>query len=130
MAVGHRVVHGGERYAQPVLIDNQVLADLVRLIPLVPLHQPHNLAAIRAVSESHPQLRQVACFDTAFHRHRPAVSERFGLPFELKETVYSCVLGLAPGLSLDDVRVGTEVDLIIPETCSSINIRRNKPCPS
>jgi acetate kinase len=85
VAVGHRVVHGGEQYAQPVLIDNQVLTDLDRLIPLVPLHQPHNLAAIRAVSKSHPQLLQVACFDTAFHRHRSAVSERFGLPFELFE---------------------------------------------
>jgi acetate kinase len=85
VAVGHRVVHGGRHYAQPVLIDDQVLADLTRLIPLVPLHQPHNLAAIRAVSKSHPQLRQVACFDTAFHRQRSAVSERFGLPFELFE---------------------------------------------
>ncbi len=84
-AVGHRVVHGGEQYAQPVLIDDQVLAELNRLIPLVPLHQPHNLAAIRAVSKSHPQLPQVACFDTAFHRHRPAESERFGVPFELYE---------------------------------------------
>jgi acetate kinase len=85
VAVGHRVVHGGEQYAQPVLIDDQVLADLTRLVPLVPLHQPHNLAAIRAVSKSQPPLRQVACFDTGFHRQRPAVSERFGLPFELFE---------------------------------------------
>ncbi len=85
VAVGHRVAHGGEHYAQAVVIDAQVIADLTRLIPLVPLHQPHNLAAMRAVSKSHPQLPQVACFDTAFHRHRPAVSERFGLPFELYE---------------------------------------------
>jgi acetate kinase len=84
-AVGHRVVHGGEHYAQPVLVDDQVVSDLNRLIPLVPLHQPHNLAAIHAVSKSHPEMPQVACFDTAFHRHRPAVSERFGLPFELYE---------------------------------------------
>ena len=85
LAVGHRVAHGGEQYAQPVLIDERVIADLKRLIPLVPLHQPHNLAAMYAVSKSHPKLPQVACFDTAFHRHRPAVSERFGLPFELYE---------------------------------------------
>jgi acetate kinase len=84
-AVGHRVVHGGEQYAQPVLVDDQVVSDLNRLIPLVPLHQPHNLAAIHAVSKSHPEMPQVACFDTAFHRHRRAVSERFGLPFELYE---------------------------------------------
>jgi len=85
LAVGHRVVHGGEQYAQPVRIDAQVLAELTRLVPLVPLHQPHNLAAIRAVAKSHPELAQVACFDTAFHRGHAAVSERFGLPFELYE---------------------------------------------
>ena len=85
LAVGHRVAHGGEHYAQAVLIDEQVVADLKRLIPLVPLHQPHNLAAMHAVSKSHPKLPQVACFDTAFHRHRRAVSERFGLPFDLYE---------------------------------------------
>lgn len=85
MAVGHRVAHGGERYARPVLIDGEVLEELNRLIPLVPLHQPHNLAAIRAVAGRDPKLPQVACFDTAFHRGRAAVSERMGLPFELYE---------------------------------------------
>jgi acetate kinase len=85
VAVGHRVAHGGERYAEPVLIDEQVLGELNRLVPLVPLHQPHNLAAIRAVARSNPGLPQVACFDTAFHRGRAAVSERLGLPFELCE---------------------------------------------
>ena len=85
LAVGHRVVHGGERYAQPVLVDEQVLAELNRLIPLVPLHQPHNLSAIRAVARSDPELPQVACFDTAFHRGHAAVSERLGLPFEFYE---------------------------------------------
>jgi acetate kinase len=85
LAVGHRVAHGGERYAQPVLIDDQVISDLTRLIPLVPLHQPHNLAGIRAVSDSRPELPQVACFDTSFHWHRPEVSKRLGLPFELYE---------------------------------------------
>jgi len=85
LAVGHRVVHGGEQYAQPVLVDEQVLAELNRLIPLVPLHQPHNLSAIRAVARSDPELPQVACFDTAFHRGHAAVSERLGLPFEFYE---------------------------------------------
>ncbi len=84
-AVGHRVVHGGERYSEAVLIDEEVLAELTRLIPLVPLHQPHNLSAIRAVAKSDPQLPQVACFDTAFHRGHAPVSERLGLPFELYE---------------------------------------------
>jgi acetate kinase len=83
--VGHRVVHGGERYTEAVRIDEEVLAELNRLIPLVPLHQPHNLSAIRAVAKSDPGLAQVACFDTAFHRQRAAVSERLGLPFELYE---------------------------------------------
>jgi acetate kinase len=85
MAVGHRVAHGGERYGQPVLIDEDVLRELNRLIPLVPLHQPNNLAAIRAVISRDPDLPQVACFDTAFHCGRPAVSERMGLPFDLFE---------------------------------------------
>jgi acetate kinase len=85
MAVGHRVAHGGERYGQPVLIDEDVLGELNRLIPLVPLHQPNNLAAIRAVISRDPDLPQVACFDTAFHCGRPAVSERMGLPFDLFE---------------------------------------------
>ena len=71
IAVGHRVVHGGAHYARPVLIDETVYAELESLIPLAPLHQPHNLAAIRAVREWQRQTPQVACFDTAFHRtHR------------------------------------------------------------
>ena len=85
LAVGHRVAHGGEQHAQPVIIDEQAVSELIRLIPLVPLHQPHNLASIRAVAKSHPELPQVACFDTAFHRQRPAVSDRFALPYDLYE---------------------------------------------
>ncbi|TVQ85715.1 MAG: acetate/propionate family kinase [Chromatiaceae bacterium] len=80
IAVGHRVAHGGERYADPVLIDPKVTEDLAALIPLVPLHQPNNLAAIRAVATDLPDLPQVACFDTGFHRGRPLVSEQFALP--------------------------------------------------
>jgi acetate kinase len=85
LAVGHRVVHGGETYRQPVRIDGDVITALTRLIPLVPLHQPNNLAAIRAVAAEHPDLPQVACFDTAFHRGREAVTERFALPYALFE---------------------------------------------
>lgn len=79
-AVGHRVVHGGIDYAMPTRIDDGVIADLERLIPLAPLHQPHNLAGIRASRTSFPNAAQVACFDTAFHRHHPWVSDTFALP--------------------------------------------------
>jgi acetate kinase len=82
-AVGHRVVHGGDAYARPVLIDDAVLTALVRLIPLAPLHQPHHLAAIRAVRAALPELPQIACFDTAFHRTQPAVAQSFALPREI-----------------------------------------------
>ena len=85
LAIGHRVAHGGSEFSAPVLIDDAVMQALTRLVPLVPLHQPHNLAAIRAVSHNHPDLPQVACFDTGFHLNRPAVSERFALPYELYE---------------------------------------------
>ncbi|MCF7982854.1 MAG: acetate/propionate family kinase [Thiohalocapsa sp.] len=85
MAVGHRVAHGGEQYSRPVRITAEILRALTGLIPLVPLHQPNNLAAIRAVATDHPALPQVACFDTAFHRGRPKVTEQFGLPRALLE---------------------------------------------
>ncbi|SIO60435.1 acetate kinase [Singulisphaera sp. GP187] len=77
---GHRVVHGGTRFTGPVRIDAAVLAALDELVPLAPLHQPHSLAAIRAVAEHVPDLPQVACFDTAFHRGQPAVAQLFALP--------------------------------------------------
>lgn len=80
VGVGHRVVHGGTRFAGPARIDDGVLAALDALVPLAPLHQPHNLAAVRAVTRLAPQLPQVACFDTAFHRTQPEVAQRFGLP--------------------------------------------------
>lgn len=80
LAIGHRVVHGGSKFIEPTLVDESVLAQLEKLIPLVPLHQPHNLAAIRAVAKLRPDLPQVACFDTAFHQGRAKVTERLGLP--------------------------------------------------
>jgi acetate kinase len=85
IGVGHRVAHGGTRFAGPVLIDRDVVAELERLVPLVPLHQPHNLAPIRTLLERNPEARQVACFDTSFHRTNPPVSQYFGLPFEYAE---------------------------------------------
>jgi acetate kinase len=84
-AVGHRVVHGGEIYSQPVKVDRQVLQTLETLIPLVPLHQPHNLLPIRTLLELAPHLIQVACFDTAFHRTNPMVAQNFALPRALTE---------------------------------------------
>jgi acetate kinase len=79
-AVGHRLVHGGIDFSGPTLIDDAVLAKLEALVPLAPLHQPANLAGIRAVRTHHPTLAQVACFDTAFHRGHPEVADRFALP--------------------------------------------------
>jgi len=80
LGVGHRVVHGGVDYAQPVRIDPAVLEKLEALCPLAPLHQPHNLAGIRAVAAVLPDLPQVACFDTAFHRAHPDVADWYALP--------------------------------------------------
>lgn len=80
VAVGHRIVHGGAKFTKPLLIDPQILAELEALIPLAPLHQPHNLAAIRAVSLHASQLPQVACFDTSFHRGQPGLAQLFALP--------------------------------------------------
>jgi acetate kinase len=80
LAVGHRVVHGGTRFAEPVVVDDRVLQYLDGLSPLAPLHQPHNLSAIRAVRVRLANVPQVACFDTAFHRRHPAVADRFALP--------------------------------------------------
>ena len=84
-AAGHRVVHGGARFSTPVLIDATVLGDLERLVPLAPLHEPHNLAAIRALARLKPALPQVACFDTAFHRAQPAVAQAYALPRALSD---------------------------------------------
>ena len=82
-AIGHRVVHGGPDYSEPVVIDDTVLDRLETFSPLAPLHQPNNLAPIRAVRARQPQLLQVACFDTAFHRGHPEVADRYALPEQL-----------------------------------------------
>jgi acetate kinase len=82
MAVGHRVVHGGADYARPVLVDEAVFTALEALVPLAPLHQPHNLAVIRALRASRPELPQVACFDTAFHRSHPQLADLYALPLD------------------------------------------------
>ena len=84
-AVGHRVVHGGPDHAGPVLIDDALLAELERFVPLAPLHQPHNLAPIRALRAARPDLPQVACFDTAFHAGQSWVERSFALPRALTD---------------------------------------------
>ena len=78
--VGHRVVHGGLEFMAPTLVDAPVLSRLERYNPLAPLHQPHNLAAIRLLLEQLPGVPEVACFDTAFHRTIPEIAQRFALP--------------------------------------------------
>jgi len=82
LGVGHRVVHGGLDYTQPVRLTPEVLATLEQLIPLVPLHQPHNLAPVRLLMERRPELPQVACFDTSFHRTNPHIAQLYALPLE------------------------------------------------
>jgi acetate kinase len=83
VAVGHRVVHGGAAFTAPTLLNSEVVSRLTQLAPLAPLHQPHNLACIHAVTRLRPDLPQVACFDTAFHRGRAPVTEHFALPESL-----------------------------------------------
>jgi len=83
IGVGHRVVQGGLDYPAPVRVDAGVLAGLERFVPLMPLQQPHNLAPIRRLLERLPELPQVACFDTSFHRTAPEVAQMFALPAEL-----------------------------------------------
>ncbi len=85
LAVGHRVVHGGEHFSAPTRLDAQSIKQLEALIPLAPLHQPHNLAGIHALQQLLPDVPQIACFDTAFHRTQPEIAQRFGLPKALSE---------------------------------------------
>lgn len=85
VAVGHRVVHGGLDYAAPVRLTAEIVGHLERFIPLAPLHQPHNLEPIRLLLANRPDLPQVACFDTAFHRRQPELAQSFALPPEITE---------------------------------------------
>ncbi len=85
IAVGHRVVHGGIEYSRPTLVNAEVIAKLEKLIPLAPLHQPHNLVPIWVMTNRRPELPQVACFDTAFHRTQPELAQAFALPSAITE---------------------------------------------
>jgi len=84
LGVGHRVVHGGPRYAVPVIVTPEVLAELRRLVPYAPLHQPYNLAGIEAVAKRRPDVPQVACFDTSFHRSLPPVAKLVPLTADVR----------------------------------------------
>src|SRR5215469_11839706 len=84
-ALGHRVVHGGLRYSRPARVTSELLAELEALVPLAPLHEPYNLAPIKMALTLNPDLPQVACFDTAFHRTAPDVDQAFALPYAFYE---------------------------------------------
>ena len=85
LAAGHRVVHGGEKFTRPALVTPEVLAQLDGYKPLAPLHEPHNLSSIRAISSLLPELPQVACFDTGFHTTQPWVAQAYALPRHITE---------------------------------------------
>src|SRR5215472_5723279 len=82
-ALGHRVVHGGLQHSRPARVTSELLAELEALVPLAPLHEPYNLAPIKMAMRFNPDLPQVACFDTAFHRTAPEVDQAFALPYSL-----------------------------------------------
>lgn len=115
-AVGHRVVHGGTLFGGPVRVDPNVLAELGKLNPLAPLHQPHNLAGIQALAELEPALPQVACFDTAFHHNLPQLAQRFALPREYYNKgirrygfhglSYEYIAGVLPEITGQDIACG------------------------
>jgi acetate kinase len=84
-ALGHRVVHGGLHHSRPARVTPELLAELEALVPLAPLHEPHNLAPIKMAMTLNPGLPQVACFDTAFHRTAPEVEQAFALPYSFFE---------------------------------------------
>jgi acetate kinase len=114
VAVGHRVVHGGEQFTAPVLLDEAILDQLEKLAPLAPLHQPHNLEPIRVINRIAPHVAQVACFDTAFHRTQPPVSQLYALPRDLSATgikrygfhglSYEYIASVLPGILGDAAR--------------------------
>ncbi|SER57087.1 acetate kinase [Nitrosomonas sp. Nm51] len=85
IAAGHRVVHGGEKFSSPVIVNEEILTDLKSFIPLAPLHQPYQTAAIEIFAQQYPGMLQAVCFDTAFHRNQPFVAQQFALPGTLRQ---------------------------------------------
>jgi acetate kinase len=86
LGVGHRIVHGGTKYGSPVRLNRQILDELAELIPLAPLHQPHNLGPVQTILEVVPHIPQIACFDTAFHRTQETIAQSFALPRHFTES--------------------------------------------
>ena len=135
VAVGHRVVHGGEQFTAPILLDDAILDQLEKLAPLAPLHQPHNLAPIRVINRLAPDIPQVACFDTAFHRTQPPVSQLYALPRDLSATgikrygfhglSYEYVASVLPGVVGDAAR-GRVVAAHLGNGCSMCAMRGGK----
>ena len=135
VGVGHRVVHGGARFAAPVVVDDSVLDELEKLVPLAPLHQPHNIAAVRALSAIQPYVPQVVCFDTAFHRTQPQVARAFALPRELSAAgverygfhglSYEYIAMTLPG-AVGDVANGRVVVAHLGNGCSMCAMRDRK----
>ena len=138
LGVGHRVVHGGARFAGPTMVTPEVLSELRKLVPLAPLHQPHNLAAIDAVSEQLPGVPQVACFDTSFHRGQPEVAELVPLPREIRDggvqrygfhgLSYEYIASILPDVAPDIARgrvivahLGSGASLCAMRDCKSID---------
>jgi acetate kinase len=119
VAVGHRVVHGGLEYTKPTVVNDHILEDLEQFVPLAPLHQPHNLAAIRNISKRFPDIPQVACFDTSFHTTIPAVAQAFALPRKFSEQglrrygfhglSYEYIASVLPGIDPEAARGRTVV---------------------
>ncbi len=85
IAAGHRVVHGGKEFSDPQRLTPEIMARLETFVPLAPLHQPHNLAGIRALTAVRPDLPQIGCFDTAFHHGQPALARLFALPLVYRQ---------------------------------------------
>lgn len=118
-AVGHRVVHGGSRYTRPVVVNREILTDLETFVPLAPLHQPHNLAAIRNIGRRFPGVPQVACFDTSFHAAIPPIAQAFALPRKFAEQgvrrygfhglSYEYIASVLPGIDPDAAKGRTVV---------------------
>ena len=135
VAVGHRVVHGGEQFAAPVVVDAAILDQLQKLSPLAALHQPHNLAAIRAIGRIQPDVPQVACFDTAFHRTQAPVAQLYALPRELSATgikrygfhglSYEYIASVLPGI-VGDAASGRVVAAHLGNGCSMCAMRGGK----
>ncbi len=119
VAIGHRVVHGGLTYTKPTVVNDHILDDLEKFVPLAPLHQPHNLAPIRVIAKRNPGLPQVACFDTSFHTNIPGVAQAFALPRKYTEQgvrrygfhglSYEYISTVLPGFDLEAAKGRTVV---------------------